>query len=50
MLIRFSVTINDAFQSTGAAMMKWTVAMALMSKDATLARVPAQNSGNTASS
>jgi len=47
MLVRFSVTINDAFQSTGGAIMNKTVAMALTNKNAYLARVPAQNSGKT---
>jgi len=47
MLVHFSVTINDAFQSTGGAIMNKTVAMALTNKAACLARVPVQNSGNT---
>ena len=47
MLVRFNVTINDAFPSTGGVMMNKTVAMALMNKDAGLVRVPAPNSGNT---
>lgn len=47
MLVHFSVTINDAFQSTGGAIMNKTVAMALTNKNAYLARVPAQNSGKT---
>lgn len=46
MLVRFSVTINDAFQSTGGAIMNKTVEMALTNKDASLVRVPAPNSGN----
>jgi len=45
MLVHFSVTINDAFQSTGGAIMNKTVAMALTNKAACLARVPVQNSG-----
>lgn len=45
MLVRFSVTINDAFQSTGGAIMNKTVAMGLTNKDASLVRVPARNSG-----
>ena len=46
MPVRFSVTINDAFQSTGGAIMNKTVAMVLTKKVAGLVRVPAPNSGN----
>ena len=46
MLARFSVTINDAFQSTGGAIMNKTVAMVLTKKVAGLVRVPEPNSGN----
>ena len=46
MLVRFSVTINDAFQWIGSAIMNKTVVMVLTKKDAGLVRVPARNSGN----